>query len=148
MPVSAIWDNEDDGVMVRNRGLPEAAMTKIQIDLPEATAEAARKAGLLTSEALERLLVDAIKRHAGQRLVEVARKIRDAGIEPMTMAEIDEEVKAVRAERRERAFDRLLALAPALEAAGAPAMSEDEILAEVEAARAAARADAGVADRS
>ena len=35
-------------------------MTKIQIELPEATATAAREAGLLTPEALERLLTDAL----------------------------------------------------------------------------------------
>ena len=33
-------------------------MTKIQIELPDATAQAARDAGLLTSDALERLLND------------------------------------------------------------------------------------------
>jgi len=77
-------------------------MTVISIDLPEETAKAAREAGLLTPEALERLLVDAIKRQAGQRLVEVARKIRNSGIEPMTMEEIDAEVKAVRLERSRR----------------------------------------------
>jgi hypothetical protein len=39
-------------------------MTKIQIELPEATAKAARDAGLLTPQALDRLLTDAIKRQA------------------------------------------------------------------------------------
>ncbi len=39
-------------------------MTTIQIELPEATAKAAREAGLLTSHALEKLLVEAIKRQA------------------------------------------------------------------------------------
>jgi hypothetical protein len=34
-------------------------MTRIQIDLPDATAQAARDAGLLTPEALLRLLIDA-----------------------------------------------------------------------------------------
>ena len=33
-------------------------ITKIQIELPDATAQAARDAGLLTSDALERLLND------------------------------------------------------------------------------------------
>ena len=36
-------------------------MTTIQIELPEATAKAAREAGLLTSHAFEKLLVEAIK---------------------------------------------------------------------------------------
>lgn len=38
-------------------------MTTIQIELSETTANAARDAGLLTPEALERLLNDALKRH-------------------------------------------------------------------------------------
>lgn len=38
-------------------------MTTIQIELSEATAKAARDAGLLTPQALERLLTEALKRH-------------------------------------------------------------------------------------
>jgi hypothetical protein len=37
-------------------------MTTIQIELPEATAQAARAAGLLTPQALDRLPTDALKR--------------------------------------------------------------------------------------
>jgi len=37
-------------------------MTKIQIELPDATAKAARDAGLLTPQALDRLLTDTIRR--------------------------------------------------------------------------------------
>lgn len=37
-------------------------MTRIQIELPDATAHAAREAGLLTPEALDRLLNDALRR--------------------------------------------------------------------------------------
>jgi hypothetical protein len=39
---------------VRRRPAGDRIMTKIQIELPDATAEAARDAGLLTSEALDR----------------------------------------------------------------------------------------------
>ena len=79
-------------------------MTKVQIELSAATARAAREAGLLTSEALERLLTDAIKRRqAADALLEIAEHVAEAGIEPMPMEEIDREVKAVRAERRRRA---------------------------------------------
>jgi hypothetical protein len=80
-------------------------MTKIQIELPEATAKAARDAGLLTPEALDRLLTDAIKRRqAADSLLSIADRIAAAGIEPMSMSmeEIDAEVTAVRAERRRR----------------------------------------------
>jgi predicted DNA-binding ribbon-helix-helix protein len=77
-------------------------MTMIQIELPEATAQAARAAGLLTSAALEKLLVEAIRRQAGRKFLEVAKLVQEAGIEEMSMDEINEEVKAVRAERRAR----------------------------------------------
>jgi hypothetical protein len=79
-------------------------MTKIQIELPDATAKAAREAGLLTPQALDRLLTDAIRRRqAGDSLLTIADRVAQAGIAPMPMEEIDGEVKAVRAERRQRA---------------------------------------------
>jgi hypothetical protein len=37
-------------------------MTTIQIDCPDTTVQAARDAGLLTAQALDRLLYDAIRR--------------------------------------------------------------------------------------
>ena len=81
-------------------------MTKVQIELSEATARAAREAGLLTSEALARLLTDAIRRRqAADALLAIAERA-DAGIEPMSMDEIDREVKTVRRERRRRAGGR------------------------------------------
>jgi len=83
-------------------------MTKVQIELSDATARAAREAGLLTSEALERLLTDAIRRRqaAADALLAIAERVAEASIEPMSMEEIDREVKAVRVERRRRAGGR------------------------------------------
>jgi hypothetical protein len=79
-------------------------VTTIQIELPEATAQAARAAGLLTPEALDRLLIDALKRQqAADSLLSIADRVADAGIAPMSMDEINAEVKAARAERRQRA---------------------------------------------
>ncbi len=78
-------------------------MTLIQIELPEATAAAAREAGLLTSQALGRLLTEAIRRQqAGDRLLAIADRVAEAGIEPMPMEDITAEVKAVRTGRRQR----------------------------------------------
>jgi hypothetical protein len=69
--------------------------------LPEATAQAARAAGLLTPQALDRLLTDALKRQeAADSLLSIADRVAAAGIEPMSMEEINAEVKAARAERR------------------------------------------------
>ncbi len=79
-------------------------MTKIQIDLPEATAQAAREAGLLTTQSLDRLLTDALKRRqAADALLSIAARVASAGIEPMSMEEIDAEVRAYRAEQRRHA---------------------------------------------
>jgi hypothetical protein len=78
-------------------------MTTIQIELPDATAQAARAAGLLTSQALARLLNEAIKRRqAADALLSIAGRVAEAGIAPMSMDEINAEVKASRAERRAR----------------------------------------------
>jgi Arc/MetJ family transcription regulator len=51
-------------------------MTKVQIELSDATARAAREAGLLTSQALERLLTDAIRRRqAAEGLLAIADRV-------------------------------------------------------------------------
>jgi hypothetical protein len=79
-------------------------MTKIQIELPEDTAKAARDAGLLTPDALDRLLRDALMRQkAADRLLSIADRVADAGIAPMSMDDVNAEVKAARVERRKRA---------------------------------------------
>ncbi|WP_158926475.1 hypothetical protein [Acidisphaera sp. S103] len=79
-------------------------MTKIEIELPDATAKAARDAGLLTSQVLDRLLTDATRRrHVADALLSIADRVAEADIAPLTMEEVDAEVKAVRAERRRRA---------------------------------------------
>ena len=77
-------------------------MTILTIDLPDNIVEEAKDAGLLTPEALTQLLKDAIRRQAGRRLLEAAKRVQAAGIPPMSDEEIVAEVKAVRAERRAR----------------------------------------------
>ena len=79
-------------------------MTKVQIELPDATAKAAREAGLLTPRALARLVKDAVRRRrAADWLLSVADRVESAGVPAMSMQEIDSEVKAVRARRKRRA---------------------------------------------
>lgn len=79
-------------------------MAKIQIELPDETAKAARDAGLLTSQTLNQLLRDAMKRQqAADILLSIAERIQDPDAQPMSMDEIDLEVKAVRTERKKRA---------------------------------------------
>ena len=79
-------------------------MTTIQIELPDATALAARDAGLLTPQALERLINDALRcKQAADSLLSIADRVAAAGIPPMSMEEINAGVKAARAERKQRA---------------------------------------------
>ena len=77
-------------------------MTTLTIDLPDNIAKQAQDAGLLTPEALAQLLKDAVRRQAGRRLLDAAKRIQAAGIPPLSEEEIVAEVKAVRAERRAR----------------------------------------------
>jgi len=78
-------------------------MTRIQIDLPDATAQAARDAGLLTPQALTQLLKDAMRRQAAQALLAGAVRASKAGRQPLSMEEIQAEVNAVRKKRRAKA---------------------------------------------
>lgn len=64
----------------------------------------AQAAGLLTPQALERLLADALKRQqAADSLLTIADRVAAAGVEPMSMEDINAEVKAARAQWRQRA---------------------------------------------
>ena len=74
-------------------------MTTIKIELTDATAQAALDAGLLTSQALERLLNDALRRKAVDELFEKMDELADANFPPMTMEKVQAEVNAVRAGR-------------------------------------------------
>jgi hypothetical protein len=81
-------------------------MTTIEIELPDATAKAAREAGLLTPQALDKLLTHALeRRHSADSLLAIADRVAAAGIEPLSMNEIVAEVSESRAERRQRASD-------------------------------------------
>jgi hypothetical protein len=75
-------------------------MTTLQIELPDTTAMAAQAAGLLTPQALDRLLTQALRRReAADALLAVADRVASAGIAPMSMQQINAEVKAARADR-------------------------------------------------
>ena len=75
-------------------------MTDVMVKLPDELAQRAKSAGLLTDSAIQRLLEKAMRREAGQRLLQVAQRLQAAGEEPMSEDEIVAEVKAARAERR------------------------------------------------
>ena len=78
-------------------------MTTLQIELPDTTAQAARAAGLLTPQSLDRLLNEALRRReTANSLLSIADRVAAAGVEPMSMQEFTAEVKAARAERGQR----------------------------------------------
>lgn len=73
------------------------------VNLPDTLASEAKAAGLLTPQAIERILREAVRNQAVNELFETADRMAAANITPMTMQEIQVEVNAVRKARRERA---------------------------------------------
>ena len=78
-------------------------MTTVQIELPEELARRAREAGLSAPESIERVLREALRREAFEELLSVAERVEAAGIPPMSMDEINAEIRAYRAERQRNA---------------------------------------------
>ena len=78
-------------------------MTTLTIELPDNLAQEAQEAGLLDPEAIESLLRETLRRRAVDELFKAADKLVAAHLPPMTMDEIQQEVNAVRAQRRQRA---------------------------------------------
>jgi hypothetical protein len=76
---------------------------ELTVNLPDTLAKEAKAAGLLTPEAIERLLREAVRRKAVDELFEAADRLAAANLPPMTMEEIQAEVDAVRKARRDRA---------------------------------------------
>jgi len=74
---------------------------ELKLSLPDRLANQAKAAGLLTSESIERLVRDAIRKAASQRLIEFGKRLREPGTPEFTEAELEAELKAVRAELRE-----------------------------------------------
>lgn len=75
----------------------------IQLDLPEGLIQQARKMGLLENQRVADWLVEEVRRrNAGQELKKTLDDIRSAPGEPMTLDEINAEIKTSRTERRAR----------------------------------------------
>ncbi len=73
------------------------------LELPEDLEKEAEKAGLLTAEALEAMLREKLGRASMREVLRIADEVFTHKEPPMTLEEIQEEVDAVRAERRRRA---------------------------------------------
>ncbi|MBI3149418.1 MAG: hypothetical protein HYZ17_12985 [Betaproteobacteria bacterium] len=79
-------------------------MTRLQLtlNLPDELAQRAQNAGLLTPEAIETMLREQLKKHAGENLRAMWARSPGEELTPEIEQEIVEEVRAVRAERRKR----------------------------------------------
>ena len=77
-------------------------MTSVQISLPDDLAQKAASAGLLSAEAMEAMLREQLRRHAGQALQAMWQRAPQEDLTPEIEQEIVEEVRKVRAERHLR----------------------------------------------
>jgi len=75
-------------------------MTTLEINLPDSLAQEAKDAGLLTQEAIESMLREQLRKQAGERLRAMWERMPREELTPEIEQEIVEEVRAVRAERR------------------------------------------------
>lgn len=73
---------------------------ELKLSLPERLAKEAQAAGLLTPEAITQLVKEAVRRRAGQALLDAAERVAQADIPPLSMEEIQAEVNAVRQARK------------------------------------------------
>ncbi|MBK6289661.1 MAG: hypothetical protein IPJ33_01700 [Gammaproteobacteria bacterium] len=77
-------------------------MTTVQITLPDDLAQKAAKEGLLSPEAMETMLREQLRRRAGEALQAMWERMPREELTPEIEQEIVEEVRKVRAERRNR----------------------------------------------
>lgn len=77
-------------------------MTKVEVklNLPDEIAEEARRAGLLTEQAIEQLIEEAVRRDAGKKLLDAMQRLRAANVPPLSEEDVIAEVQAARAARR------------------------------------------------
>jgi hypothetical protein len=79
-----------------------AAVTIVEIELPEDLARSAKEADLLTPQAMESMLRERLRTQAGEALREVWMPMPREDLTPEIEQEIVEEVRALRAERRKQ----------------------------------------------
>jgi post-segregation antitoxin (ccd killing protein) len=75
----------------------------LKITLPDQVAQEALAAGLITEPGVERLIEEAVRREAGERLLDAMRRLREANVPPLTEEEIAAEVAAARTRWRLKA---------------------------------------------
>lgn len=77
-------------------------LLQLKVEVPDQLAREAQEAGLLTAQSISKLLRDAMRRRAGERLLAGAARASRAGSRPLSMRAIQKEVDAVRAARKAR----------------------------------------------
>ncbi len=81
-------------------------MLQLKVEVPDRLANEAEAAGLLTARSISRLLKDAVRRAAAERLLAGAKRALRAGGKSMSLRAIQREVNAVRAQRKATPRDR------------------------------------------
>jgi hypothetical protein len=77
-------------------------MTTIQLSLPDDLAQKAAEAGLLSTEAIQGMLREQLRRRAGETLRQVRSRMPAEELTPEVEQEVVEAVQAYRAEQRSR----------------------------------------------
>lgn len=73
---------------------------QLRLEVPDRLAKEAEAAGLLTTRSLARMLADAVRRSAADRLLAGARRASRLQGKPLSMRAIQAEVDAVRKSRK------------------------------------------------
>lgn len=68
----------------------------LKLNLPAGLARDAEAAGLLSPGAVKRLLAEEVRRAAARRLAEGTEKVGAAGVPPLSLAEIQDEIGEAR----------------------------------------------------
>jgi hypothetical protein len=73
---------------------------EVKLALPDSLAREAAAAGLLTPEAIERLLLEEVRRRRVNKLFEAVDRLAALEMSPLTDAEVEAEIRAARAGKR------------------------------------------------
>ena len=76
---------------------------ELNLNLPDRLAQDAAQMGLLSSDSLQALLREAVRSRRIAQLALARQRVAEAGIAPLSLEEIQEEVDAERAARRNMA---------------------------------------------
>jgi hypothetical protein len=76
------------------------AQVELKLTLPDALAREAEAAGLLSPEAIERMLREEMRRRRADQLFDAADRLAALEMPMLTEAQVEAEIQAARAQRR------------------------------------------------